>query len=154
MALSIRLKPDDPFGVPLLFHADPSSENPPKEDQPFVGSFVVRIETETHWPHPSGGFLVGYSPVCTHMGCLLVRKEDDHHVVHALGANGDEVLTCGPCPCHGTTFDLLKRGLVVLGQATQNLAQLKLTVEPDTVKTDGWIENEKQHIDPREETWP
>ena len=122
-------------------------------------SFVVRIREPVLGAiedPTNGGYLVGYSPVCTHMGCLLVRGTDDHNVAYNTHANGVEELNCGPCPCHGTTFDLLKNGLVVLGPATQNLAQLKLELNDDKtqVRANGWIENNRQHKDPREETWP
>jgi Rieske Fe-S protein len=118
MAFSIRLESIGAFGVPTVYS---------KSDDRFDMSFVVRVQTAIRASvedPKSGGYLVGYSPICTHMGCRLVRGPDDHNVIY--NSNGQEQLTCGPCPCHGTTFDLLRQGLVVLGPATQNLAQLKL----------------------------
>lgn len=145
MGLKIELDDIGGFGFPAVFHdEDPGNEQ-------FHLSFVVRIQQ----PVPgavgdpkNGGYLIGYSPVCTHMGCRLVRGTDDHSVVY--DSNGEEQLTCGPCPCHGTTFDLLKQGLVVLGPATQNLAQLKLQFDQGEVTASDWIE----HSDPRTENWP
>jgi Rieske Fe-S protein len=156
MPFSIPLDQIGAFGVPAVYQR--------ADDKAFHLSFVVRvcapvpgaIEEPTQ-----GGYLVGYSPVCTHMGCRLVRTSDDsnvvsHNVVYHPDTNGAEELNCGPCPCHGTTFDLLKNGLVVLGPATQNLPQLKLELnaEKTDVTANGWIENDRQQKDPREETWP
>ena len=120
----------------------------------FEGAFAYRIGGDRPGAHPDprhpGGFVIAFSPVCTHMGCLLVRSEQDH------GIQGDATdhLTCGPCPCHGTTFDLLRAGLVVLGPATQNLGQLGLQSDGGDVLAVEWLQNEKQHIDPVEEVWP
>ena len=41
--------------------------------------------------------------------------------------------TVGPCACHFTTFDLTHRGMVVIGQATENLPQVILELEGDDV---------------------
>ncbi len=63
------------------------------------------------------GDVVAFSELCTHMGCpmgTLFRLE------HAV---------LGPCACHFTTFDLTHRGMVVLGQATENLPQVVLEIE-------------------------
>jgi len=60
--------------------------------------------------------IVAYSALCTHMGCLV----EDYR---------PEYKTLGPCPCHFSTFDLAHDGMVTLGQATQNLPQVVLTVE-------------------------
>jgi Rieske Fe-S protein len=118
----------------------------------FDGSFVLRVESveddSAAIPHPDGGFVIGFSRMCTHMGCLLVRDEEDHHIVY-----DERQATCGPCLCHGTTFDLLKQGLVVLGPATQYFPQLRLETvdvggEPH-VQAAGWFEG-----DPRHEEWP
>jgi len=121
-------------------------------------SFVVRVVHEVPGSEPHDGeWLVGFSPVCTHLGCLLVRsgsKDDD--VVYERKTQQDgkdvETLTCGPCPCHGTTFDLREAGLVALGPATQNLAQLELEVDltNEVVTADGWLGGR----DPRAENWP
>ena len=121
----------------------------------FSGSFAFRVTTDAPGavpdlhPDHGGDFLVAFSPRCTHMGCLLLRDEDDRDP-HDPRDNGSEQLLCGPCACHGTTFDLLKGGLVVLGPATQNLAQLKLEVDGNEVKATGW----RAHVHPVEEHWP
>ncbi|CDK40391.1 arsenite oxidase small subunit AoxA [Halorubrum sp. AJ67] len=43
----------------------------------------------------------------------------------------------GPCPCHYTTFDLSKGGLVVSGAATTDLPQIRLDVEDGDVYATG-----------------
>lgn len=65
--------------------------------------------------------IVAYTTLCTHMGCPL-----------AGGYNADHGVL-GPCGCHFTTFDLTKRGQVVIGQATEDLPQILLEVEGDDI---------------------
>ncbi len=45
----------------------------------------------------------------------------------------------GPCGCHFTTFDLTHRGMVVIGQATENLPQVTLAIEGDDMGVLGII---------------
>ncbi len=61
--------------------------------------------------------VVAFSNICTHMGCPLGTLYSPAHKV------------LGPCVCHFTTFDMTKRGMVVLGQATQDLPQIQLELE-------------------------
>ena len=67
------------------------------------------------------GDIVAFGTDCTHMGCPL------------RGAYNAEHAILGPCACHFTTFDLALRGMVVLGQATENLPQLILEIEGDDI---------------------
>ena len=150
MALTIKISAFQNPGDVHVFRVTDESDR----TSPFVDSFVIRVASNTNGnatPHPDGGYLVAYGPACTHMGCLLVR-DDEHDIVYEPGDN--ERAICGPCPCHGTTFDLLKDGLVILGPATQNLPRIKLKLggpENDPhVEPDGWFEQE----DPRFEHWP
>ena len=105
--------------------------------------------------HPDfkGIFLIGYSNICTHMGCRLVQKKENNQVKLERDTQTGNLL-CGPCPCHGTTFNLSKSGVVVLGPATQHLPQLILSIT-------GTGENRLltgyfplANDDPREERWP
>ena len=64
--------------------------------------------------------VVAFSDICTHMGCPLGASYNGQHKM------------LGPCPCHFTTFDLTRRGLVVIGQATDDLPQIQLTVDDAT----------------------
>jgi len=119
----------------------------------FREAFAFRIRTNAPGavadprPEQPAKFLVAYSPICTHMGCVVLKDEDD---VNYIWKNKAEHLTCRPCPCHGTTFDLLRSGLVVLGPATQNLSQLKLEAVGDDVFAVDWLSD----VDPRIEKWP
>jgi arsenite oxidase small subunit len=65
--------------------------------------------------------VVAFSYLCTRMGCPLTgRYRDDHKVI-------------GPCPCHFSTFDLRRHGMLTLGQATESLPQIVLEVEDGDV---------------------
>ena len=95
-------------------------------------------------------YLVAFSTICTHMGCHLaqVRHEPED------GASTDS-LTLGPCACHGTLFDLLKSGLVVLGPATQNLPQLRLMRDEKRIYAEGWVfRGGHEQTPPTERSWP
>lgn len=70
--------------------------------------------------------IVAFSRICTHMGC-------------PVGEYKHEYKALGPCPCHYTTFDLIHGGMVSLGQATQKLPQVLLTVDGDSVVAGGLI---------------
>ena len=60
---------------------------------------------------------VGYSKICTHAGCPvgLYRAED-----HALF-----------CPCHQSTFDVLRGAVPTFGPAARPLPQLPMEIGPD-----------------------
>lgn len=58
------------------------------------------------------GDIVAFSRLCPHMGCTLKRFITDQNT-----------LVCG---CHYSIFDLSKGGMMVLGQATDNLPQVVL----------------------------
>ena len=60
------------------------------------------------------------------MGCVLDQYMPEHNAL-------------GPCPCHFSTFDLANNGMVTLGQATQNLPQVLLSVEDDDIYATGVI---------------
>ena len=103
-------------GVPVTF------------DYPAAGqpNYLVKLGR----PVPSGvgpeGDIVAYSKVCTHMGCVVEEYNAEHNVL-------------GPCPCHFSTFDFAKNGGVVLGQATQNLPQVVLSHDGDSIDATGLI---------------
>lgn len=68
--------------------------------------------------------IVAFSSLCTHMGCVVSEYRPEHKAL-------------GPCPCHFSTFDLAHNGMVTLGQATQNLPQVLLSVEGDDIYATG-----------------
>ena len=67
------------------------------------------------------GDIVAFNTDCTHMGCPLRGLFKAEHGI------------LGPCACHFTTFDVAKRGQVVIGQATENLPQVLLDIEGDDI---------------------
>ena len=73
------------------------------------------------------GDIVAFSTDCTHMGCPLRGLYRPEHGIF------------GPCVCHFTTFDLALRGMVVIGQATENLPQILLDVEGDDIVAVGTL---------------
>lgn len=65
--------------------------------------------------------IVALNTDCTHMGCPLRGLFKPEHGI------------LGPCACHFTTFDVAKRGQVVIGQATENLPQVLLDIDGDDI---------------------
>lgn len=63
------------------------------------------------------GDIVAFSSKCTHAGCSVA------------GQVKPEGSRAGPCPCHYTSYDISKGGLVTMGQATTDLPQIELEVE-------------------------
>lgn len=61
--------------------------------------------------------IVAFNSQCTHAGCSVA------------GQVVPEGNRAGPCPCHYTSFDISKGGLVNMGQATSDLPQIELDVE-------------------------
>ncbi len=141
------LPPENKFGVPRLPRAEDNGTR--------AGAFLLRLRTPAAGsiPDPRGvGHLVAFGTACTHMGCLLVRGEGaGEHDVGYDPPSGDrpEKVVCGPCPCHGTSFDLTREGLVILGPATQNLPQLVLEIDGNQV-----VSRPEGVVDPRDESWP
>lgn len=80
---------------------------------------------------PAGGGVgpqqdvVAFSTLCTHMGGPLAGQYRGPHKI------------VGPCPLHLTTFDLIKHGMVVSGQATESLPQIVLEVRGDDIWATG-----------------
>ena len=71
--------------------------------------------------------IVAFGTDCTHMGCPLAGTFKVEHGI------------LGPCGCHFTTFDLGRRGSVVLGQATENLPQILLDIDGDDIYAVGTL---------------
>jgi arsenite oxidase small subunit len=73
------------------------------------------------------GDIVALNTDCTHMGCPLRGLFKPEHGI------------LGPCACHFTTFDIAKRGQVVIGQATENLPQVLLDIDGDDIYAVGTL---------------
>ena len=103
-------------GVPVAF------------DYPAPGqsNYLVKLGREVATGIGPDGDIVGFSRVCTHMGCVIEDYQPNDNVL-------------GPCPCHFSTFDFAKNGGVVLGQATQNLPQVVLSITGNDIEATGLI---------------
>ncbi len=69
------------------------------------------------------GDVVAFSYICSHQGGPLQNRYkvvDNHRVL-------------GQCPLHLSTFDLTRHGIVVSGQAYENLPQMLLELEGDEI---------------------
>lgn len=73
---------------------------------------VVRIGDD-----PLAGGLVGFSAICTHLGCAVVQQ---------LTPEGQIA-----CPCHGSHFDPRQGGAAVRGPADRPLPGLTINVSGD-----------------------
>lgn len=105
-------------GVGDLGEGEPFEFSYPLEDHE---NFVVKLGADAHDGVGPDGDIVAYNYLCSHMGCPLNGKyRHDHKIM-------------GPCPCHFSTFDLSKNGVMVLGQATQSLPQIVLEVDGSDV---------------------
>ncbi len=86
-----------------------------------TNSALYKLGKPVHRGVGDEGDIVAYNTDCTHMGCPLAGLFKAEHSI------------LGPCACHFTTFDLTKRGQVVIGQATENLPQVLLEIEGDDI---------------------
>ncbi len=66
--------------------------------------------------------IVAFSTLCTHKGCPVGWQADQQMLI---------------CPCHWSSFDPAKGGRLIIGQASQGLAQIVLKVEGDAVVATG-----------------
>ncbi len=113
-------------------------------NRPGSTALFVRLEFESLDSIPTHAVVledksvvVAYLNVCTHMGCSLVRTESTRLHEYQPGLNTpssgnkstETKAILGPCPCHGTTFDLVRDGMVLFGQATKDLVQLELSLK-------------------------
>lgn len=95
-------------------------------DYPLQGqrNVIVKLDTPVATGVGPDDDIVAFSSLCTHMGCVVEDYKPEHNAL-------------GPCPCHFSTFDLANNGMVTLGQATQNLPQVLLTVEDNEIYATG-----------------
>jgi arsenite oxidase small subunit len=96
-------------------------------DYPLDGksNFLTRIDGQAWGGVGPEDSIVAYSSLCTHMGCGVSGQ-----------VKPDQEMA-GPCPCHYTTFDLSKGGLVVSGAATTDLPQIRLDIEDGEIYATG-----------------
>lgn len=79
----------------------------------YRASEVTPLPEQRLWVYADASGLYAVSSVCTHLGCIVARREDGSFF----------------CPCHGSRFD--REGRVLGGPAPRGLVYLELTVSPD-----------------------
>jgi arsenite oxidase small subunit len=95
--------------------------NYPDENSP---ALLIRLaETATDGIGPDQS-IVAYSILCTHKGCPVSYKPEQRMLI---------------CPCHWSTFDPARSGSMVIGQASQALPRIELSVEGDKVRATGVV---------------
>lgn len=97
--------------------AEPIAFGYPDEASP---CFLVRLDRPAEHGVGPNEAIVAFSRICPHMGCPIER------VVVA-----DAQL--GPCGCHYSAFDLAFAGRQLQGQSTEDLPQVLLETDDDTV---------------------
>jgi ubiquinol-cytochrome c reductase iron-sulfur subunit len=95
---------------------------PDGDDREDSATLLIRVEPDqldlsperAAWA-PEG--LVAYSKICTHVGCPVgLYRESNHELL---------------CPCHQSTFDVLRGAEPVFGPATRSLPQLPIEIDAD-----------------------
>ncbi len=84
-----------------------------------------------------GFYIAAYSLKCTHLGCRIIGDSTPGQAGNL--PTSDYLVTC---PCHLSTFDLMRRALAVQGPATDFLAQVELRGLDDPLtqlELVGWI---------------
>lgn len=100
--------------VLTVFPGDDTSED--------SATVLIRVEAD-RLDLPSGredwapDGLVAYSKICTHVGCPVGLYQETTH----------ELL----CPCHQSTFDVLRGARPVFGPATRSLPQLPIAIDDE-----------------------
>ena len=92
---------------------------------------IVIPETRRDW-HVNG--ILCYSKICTHVGCpISLWEQQTHHLL---------------CPCHQSTFDLGRAGIVVFGPASRALPQLPITVDGEgyLIARSGFVDDEGHNL--------
>lgn len=89
---------------------------------PVSQTLLIRVEPEQlHLPAGRGGWApkghVAFSKICTHAGCP----------VGLYRATAHQLL----CPCHQSTFDVLRGAAPIFGPTTRALPQLPLRIDAD-----------------------
>lgn len=91
----------------------------PDEDSPAILLALDEPVEDGIGPNQS---IVAYSTLCTHKGCPVGWQSEQQILI---------------CPCHWSSFDPAKKGRMIIGQASQGLAQIVLKVDGDAVHATG-----------------
>lgn len=88
-------------------------------DYPLKGqtNMLLKLGQKAEGGVGPGSDVVAFSSFCTHMGCPLDGSYDAK-----LGV-------IGPCPCHMSSFDPSRAGMMIIGKADEDLPQVALEVD-------------------------
>lgn len=106
--------------------SDVNATTPVTFDYPLQGqsNVIVKLDAPISGGVGPDNDVVAFSSLCTHMGCVVSEYQPEYNAL-------------GPCPCHFSVFDLANNGMTSLGQATENLPQVLLSVEGEDVYATG-----------------
>ena len=134
--------PSTPGAVVALFPkvrvatlSDVNATEPIKFEYPLQGqhNVLVKLDTPVSYGIGPDEDIVAFSSLCTHMGCVVEEYKPEYRAL-------------GPCPCHFSVFDLAANGQASLGQATENLPQVLLSIEGEDVFATGVIRLVYGHV--------
>ena len=92
----------------------PVSFNYPDAQAPALAIRMSSAVPNGVGPH---GDIIAYSQLCVHKGC-------------PVGYNPHEEIFV--CPCHWSSYDPAKEGVMIVGHATTDLPRIELTYDPAT----------------------
>lgn len=78
----------------------------------FLEAEMTAFPEQRLWVYSGAEGLYAISSVCTHLGCVVLKNENDYF-----------------CPCHGSRFN--PEGKVISGPAPRPLIYLELILSPD-----------------------
>ena len=81
-------------------------------------ALLLRMPSESLGGVGPDASIVAFSSLCTHKGCPVSYKPQHRLLI---------------CPCHWSTFDPMKAGGLVIGQASQPLPRIELRIDSGVV---------------------
>jgi Rieske Fe-S protein len=122
-------------------------------DARFADVFVCRIRHAGAVPDGAvdltgGECLVAFSRLCTHLGCHVAATPVPGSVGQLPTLPGEQDFSSVVlCPCHFSSFELARQGLVILGPATDCLPQIELRrYDATQVELVRWMRHPKRSI--------
>ncbi len=91
----------------------------PDDDSP---ALLIRLPEPAEGGIGPEGDIVAFSILCTHKGCPVSYKAEHKLLI---------------CPCHWSTFDPAKDGVLVIGQASQGLPRIRLRIAGEQIQAVG-----------------
>ena len=85
-------------------------------------ALLLRMTSESLGGVGPDASIVAFSSLCTHKGCPVSYKSEHRLLI---------------CPCHWSTFDPMKAGGLVIGQASQPLPRIELRIDSGIVSAIG-----------------